>query len=281
MPTPEQYFEPVAATVVTGGSSGIGNSLIKAVKNVKPDGPVCNLSRTQPDDFPEAGDRHLATDLTSAESMQVSVDQLVAWLSGLPSGPVVLINNSGFGDYGALPSLDREKQLRMIDLNVRSVADLTLRLLPALLERGGAVVTVASTAAFQPTPYLATYGATKAFDLHWALALDEDLRGTGVRSLAVCPGPTRSNFFKAAGFAEPPVGDGGPAGGGMSSETVAWRTLRALARGKTLEVTGWRNKWIAFAGGLGPRVWTTRVGGAILRRMRLERHRADNGGNAR
>lgn len=274
MPTPEQYFAPAAATIVTGGSSGIGNSLIKAIKTVKPNGPICNLSRTQPADFPGRGDRHIPTDLAAESELEAAAEAVLGWLPELPPGPVVLINNSGLGDYGALPSRDRGKQLRMIDLNARAVADLTLRLLPALRERGGAVVTVASTAAFQPTPYLATYGATKAFALHWALALDEDLRGTGVRSLAVCPGPTRSNFFKAAGFARPPVGEDGAAGGGMSADAVAWRTLRALARGKTLEVTGLRNKCVAVAGRLAPKVWASRAGGAILRRMRLERHRA-------
>ncbi|MDP4694598.1 MAG: SDR family NAD(P)-dependent oxidoreductase, partial [Opitutales bacterium] len=111
----------------------------------------------------------------------------------------------GYGDYGRMPDLDIGKQLNMIDLNVRAVVDLTTRLLPQLLERGGAIVNIASTSAFQPTPFLATYGATKAFVLNWTLALNEDLRGTSVRALAICPGPTRSNFYKSAGFESPPM----------------------------------------------------------------------------
>lgn len=100
----------------------------------------------------------------------------------------------------------------MIDLNVRAVVDLSSRLLPVILPRGGTIVTIASTAAFQPTPFLATYGATKAFVRNWSLALNEDLRGIKVRTLTVCPGPTRSNFFKAAGFETLPMDQSAPAG---------------------------------------------------------------------
>ena len=92
----------------------------------------------------------------------------------------------------------------MIDLNVRAVVQLTGRLLPLLKARGGAIVNVASTAAFQPTPWMATYGATKAFVLNWSLALNQDLRGTGVRVLVVCPGTTETEFFKRAGRGEAP-----------------------------------------------------------------------------
>ena len=138
------------------------------------------------------------------------------------------------------------------------------------------LLNIASTAAFQPTPYLATYGATKAFVLNWTLALGEDLRGTKVRTLAVCPGPTRSNFFKAAGFAKPPMQEGANAGLDMTSEEVADLTLRALAKGRSLLVTGWKNKLIALFGSKLPIIVVTRVGGAILRKMRLEAHKGDS-----
>ena len=191
-------------------------------------------------------------------------------------GEVLLINNSGFGDYGRLQELNRTKQLQMIDLNVRAVVDLTAHLLPQMLERGGCVVNVASTASFQPTAYLATYGATKAFVLNWTLALGEDLRGTKVRTLAVCPGPTRSNFFKSAGFETPPMQEGVSLTPDMTSEQVADLTLQALAKGKSLLVTGWRNKLIAFFGSKFPIIVVTRVGAAILRKMRLETHQGNS-----
>ena len=145
-----------------------------------------------------------------------------------PTGGILLVNNSGFGLYGPFPEPAIGHQLEMVDLNVRAVLHLTGALLPALKARGGAIVTVASTAAFQPTPYLAAYGATKAFVLHWSLALNEELRGTGVRALAVCPGPRRPSSSGARAFEK---GDR-PRILGETSEQVALATLRALAAGQ-------------------------------------------------
>ena len=94
------------------------------------------------------------------------------------------------------------------------------------------------SAAFQPTPYLAAYGATKAFVLNWSLALNEELRGTGVRTLALCPGPTSTDFFQRAGLKEGAV----PTLFGETSEQVVRVTLKALGRGKSMVVSGWKNK---------------------------------------
>jgi short-subunit dehydrogenase len=213
--------------------------------------------------------------LTRPRELAASAEKLQSIIAESAPGEVLLFNNSGFGDYGCLHDLDAGKQLSMIDLNIRAMVDLTARLLPQMRERGGAVVNIASTAGFQPTPYLATYGATKAFVLNWTLALNEDLRDTKVRALAVCPGPTRSNFFRAAGFETPPMNQGANPGLDMTAGAVADLTLKALARGKSLLVTGWRNKLIALFGSKFPLVPVTRIGGAILRKMRLEKHKRD------
>jgi short-subunit dehydrogenase len=256
--------------IVTGGSSGIGCSLIKTINKLVPEVTICNLSRSKPEIFLGKHGAHLSVDLSDAGQIEGAIAGLKAIIAGAPPGELLLVNNSGFGDYGPMQEADIDKQLNMIDLNIRAVVDLTARLLPLMQERGGVVMNIASTAAFQPTPYLATYGATKAFVLNWSMALNEDLRGTKVRAMAVCPGPTRSNFFKRAGFETPPM----EAGGfnkmlDMTSDEVAERALRGLAKGKSLVVTGWKNKCIAFFGSKTPRVWVTRIGGAILRKMRL------------
>jgi short-subunit dehydrogenase len=276
MPTPSEYLKHTSVIIVTGGSSGIGCSIIKAIMKLAPTATVCNLSRSKPGDFFDERGIHLPTDLSDAAAVSAAVQRLNTIIAGAGKGEVLLFNNSGFGDYGRQHDLDRAKQLRMIDLNIGAVVDLTAGLLPQMLERGGCVVNVASTAAFQPTPYLATYGATKAFVLNWTLALGEDLRGTKVRTLAVCPGPTRSNFFKSAGFETPPMQEGTNLTPDMTSEQVADLTLRALARGQSLLVTGWRNKLIAFLGSKFPILAVTRIGGAILRKMRLEAHKGDS-----
>ena len=279
MPTPttnikySKYFTRFSVIIVTGGSSGIGCSIIKAILKIRPQVHVCNLSRSKPDFFLGENGTHLPVDLSDAQALGEAAQSLKARLTHAPKGEVLLVNNSGFGDYGRMPELDIDKQLNMIDLNIRAVVDLTARLLPTMLDRGGVVVNIASTAAFQPTPFLATYGATKSFVRNWSLALNEDLRGTKVRALAICPGPTRSNFFKAAGFKTPPMGRGANKGLDMTSDEVATRTLRAIAKGRSIHVTGWKNRCIAFIGSKLPIVAVIRVGGIILSKMRLEEHR--------
>ncbi|MFT4901599.1 MAG: short-subunit dehydrogenase [Lentimonas sp.] len=274
MPTPSEYLNHASVIIVTGGSSGIGCSIIKAIIKVGSRARLCNLSRTKPSVFLGENGLHIATDLSDADALQQAALTLQQVIAEAGPGQVLLFNNSGFGDYGRMPDLAVDKQLRMIDLNVRAVVDLTARLLPVMLERGGAIINVASTAAFQPTPFLATYGATKAFVLNWSLALNEDLRGSGVRVLAVCPGPTRSNFFRAAGFETPPMRNEGSGGLDMTADEVAELTLRSLARGRSLCVTGWKNKCIVFFGSTMPRRLVTRIGGTILRKLRLEQHKS-------
>jgi short-subunit dehydrogenase len=268
------YFKRFSVIIITGGSSGIGCSIIKAIQKVAPDITLCNLSRSKPEIFLGKNGQHYPVDLTDSTELSSTAQALLECIESAPAGEVLLFNNSGFGDYGRMPDLEINKQLSMIDLNVRAVVDLSARLLPVMLQRGGIIVNIASTAAFQPTPFLATYGATKAFVRNWSLALNEDLRGTKVRTLAVCPGPTRSNFFKAAGFATPPMKEGANKGLDMTSDEVAERTLRAIAQEKSLTVTGWINNCIAFFGSKMPIVAVTRIGGIILRKMRLEQHRA-------
>jgi len=154
----------------------------------------------------------------------------------------------------------------MIDVNVRAVVELTSRLLPILKARGGAIITVASTAAFQPTPYLATYGATKAFVLHWSLALNEELRGTGVRTMALCPGPTSTEFFKRAGLKEGAVSDSF----GQTCEEVVYAALEALAKGRPMVVSGWKNKVMSAVSSKLPKAFITRLSAKILGKYRLK-----------
>ncbi|MFM8441830.1 MAG: SDR family NAD(P)-dependent oxidoreductase, partial [Methylococcus sp.] len=110
-----------------------------------------------------------------------------------------LINNAGFGRFGEFTRHGAEDYAAMIRLNTLAPVELARLFLPDLLQQGrGAIINVASTAAFQPTPYLAVYGATKAFVLSFSEALAAECAGSGVQVLALCPGPTRTAFFDAA-----------------------------------------------------------------------------------
>lgn len=183
----------------------------------------------------------------------------------VPAGRVLLINNSGFGSYGYFPEPNLSHQLEMLDVNIRALVNLTGLLLPTLKARGGAIVNVASTAAFQPTAFMATYGASKAFVLHWSLALNQELRGSGVRTLAVCPGPTATQFFVRAGLAQGSVADSLS----MSCEDVVLESLTALGRGRSLVVTGWKNKVSALAGGMAPKRVAAWVAAKVVGRFRM------------
>lgn len=254
------------AVTVTGGSSGIGKSFIELMGKIRPDLAVFNLSRREPDiKGSKLKLRHIACDLSQPAQIEAAGAELEEFLNPrAPAGKILLINNSGFGSYGPFPEPNLAHQLAMIDVNVRGLVQLTARLLPALRTRGGAIMNIASTAAFQPTPGMATYGATKAFLLHWSLALNEELRGTGVRVLAVCPGPTATNFSKAAGLTLPPLPDSLC----ETSEQVVMASLRALAAGKSLVVSGTRNKLLAAFSAKVPKPLAARLAAKVIARHR-------------
>ncbi len=255
------------AVVITGGSSGIGEAFIASAGKLEPSLPICNLSRSKPrENLTPAPLFHLPCDLSQPAALaEAAAEVSRTCKKQARPGPILLINNSGFGGYGPFPHPNTDHHLTMIDVNVRACVHLTGLLLPMLRERGGVIVNVASTAAFQPTPYMAVYGATKSFLLNWSLALDEDLRGSGVRSLALCPGPTSTNFFRMAGFREPPM-----AGGGHTSEQVIEVLLRALENEKRIIVPGLQNKLTAMIASRLPKSLGTRLTALILKKMRLD-----------
>lgn len=112
----------------------------------------------------------------------------------------VLVNNAGFGTYGAFVGLDPGREHEQMMVNAVAVADLARAVLPGMLaRRRGGIITVASSIAFQPSPHQAVYGATKAFALAFSEALWAETRGTGVRILALCPGPVATGFFASLG----------------------------------------------------------------------------------
>lgn len=171
-----------------------------------------------------------------------------------------LINNAGVGAMGEFTSLGLERQLAMIDLNARAVVELTYRFLGPMRERKqGTIVNVASTAGFQPVPYMSTYAATKAFVLAFSEALWEENRDHGVHVMALCPGVTDTNFFAAAQTDRPPMRVA------ELPEDVVETALRGLARGKSHVVSGWTNLFMIEAERLVPRDLVTRVTGRVMK----------------
>lgn len=249
-----------SAVIITGGSSGIGRRFLSSIITLNQNVFICNLSRQKPEiASPNNRFRHFPCDLSKSENIQAVFPQICdALKENQADGPLLLINNSGFGSYGEFHQSDLSNQLNMIAVNVCASIHLTGLFLPLMLIRGGAVITVSSTAAFQPTPYMATYGATKSFLLNWTLALGEDLKGRGIQVLAVCPGPTETNFFKLAGS------DLGSKHR-QTPEEVVDLTWKALEAQKSFIVTGFINKLISCLVRFIPLSFLTKVSGIILR----------------
>jgi len=162
--------------------------------------------------------------------------------------PDVVVNNAGFGLYGAADKLDRAAQLAMIDLNVRALTDLSLAFVDALERRNGGILNVASIAAFLPGSGMAVYFATKAYVLSFSEALHHELAPRGVRVTALCPGPVPTEFQARAG-----VGDGiFPSLLTRSAERVASDGYRGLKDGRRVVVPGSTNKVAKVAARLTP-----------------------------
>ena len=175
----------------------------------------------------------------------------------------VLVNNAGFGTYGPLSEADAGREHDMVAVNVDALVRLTRAVLPGMLERGtGGILNVASTIAFQPAPYQATYGASKAFVLSFSQALWAETRGSGVTVTALCPGPTRTGFVDALGS---DVSHTAIYRHLAAPEPVVVAGLRALDRGRPVVVPGLRNRMMAYAGRFMPGWATALVGARLLR----------------
>ena len=171
-----------------------------------------------------------------------------------------LINNAGFGLWGKFVALDGPRQRSMIDLNCGTLVELCHAVLPAMIKRkSGAILNVASTAAFQPGPGMATYFATKAFVLSFSEALHEEVAKDGVRVTALCPGPTKTEFGEVAGFKS----SGGFDKMSAKSEDVVAMGLKALDKGRAVAIPGVANKVGAQAHRFIPRWLLRKVTAAI------------------
>ena len=172
----------------------------------------------------------------------------------------MLVNNAGFGSMGYFDKLELKRELEIIELNVEALVDLTYRfLLPMRERKQGTIINVASTAGFQPVPFMATYAASKAFVLTFSEALWEENKPFGVHVMALCPGVTETNFFEAAKMDRPPIRLA------QTAEEVVETAIRGLKRKKSAVISGWPNRLTVFAERLFPRSTVLKITGKVLR----------------
>ena len=255
----------MATALITGASSGLGEEFAR------------QLARENYDLVLTAR-REDRLKVVAAEAMRLgsSKVEVIASDLGAPDAAVklhqrvsalgieieCLINNAGFGTHGIFHKLPLERELEEINLNVTSLVALARLFIEGMVvRRRGTIINVASTAAFQPVPYMATYAATKAFVLSFSEAVANEVRASGVTVMALCPGPTRTEFQGTAGVEN----SGFPAFAYMDAKTVVEQALASAKRGKAVRINGIFNQVMAQSNRISPRSVVARIAGAMFK----------------
>jgi len=224
--------------VITGASSGMGREFVLQLDKSEIFDEIWVIARRK-DRLEElipqvrAKLRPLAMDLT----LQESYDAYNALLKETQPEIAVLVNGSGYGYFHPFTADPLEGQLKMIDLNDKALVAITYLSLPYMKE-GGRIYQIGSLSSFQPVPYIGLYGATKAFVLSFSRALNVELRGRGIRVMAVSPGWIKTEFFDTA------VKDDTITyyNKYFTSEEVVRLALKDMKRGKDVSVLGFNNQ---------------------------------------
>jgi short-subunit dehydrogenase len=254
---------PVA--VVTGASSGIGLEYAERLAERGNDLVIVARRKSRLDALAlQLRDDHgvgvdvVAADLTKPEDLR-SVEEKVAEESRLG----VLINCAGFGTVSRFVKMQIDRAEEEIALNITALVRLTRAAVPGMIYRGqGQIVNVSSMASFQPNPYLATYGATKAYVTSFTEALAEELKGTGVRFQALCPGPVRTEFGDVAGVSDSVF----PEFAYSTPDEVVAASMKALTAGSVVCVPRTSESALASIMDVLPRTWVRKISGGIYRR---------------
>jgi uncharacterized protein len=249
--------------VVTGASSGIGEALAAALASQGTH--VVLVARTVERlealraRLEASGGRAtvLAADLSAPGAAQAVFDEVQR--RELPVD--TLVNNAGFGFFGPFEAEGPSHLGEMLQVNVVALAELTRLFVPSLLARRGAVLNVASTVAFQPSPYMAAYGATKAFVLSLSEALWAEYRSQGLHVAAVCPGPVETPFIDAMGAG---VRSTAVFRTALTVDEVVRACLRALDSRSPTHVVGLKNWLLTQTTRFSPRALTARISAALL-----------------
>lgn len=257
-------------TVITGASAGIGVELARVFAR---DGHRLALVARREERL-----RALADEIAASSDRRpiVIVDDLAkpgaaarigAVLTEHGAEPQYMVNNSGFGLAGYARTRDRVEQLAMIDLNVRTLTELSLAFAESLARHKGGILNVGSVAGFLPGPGMAVYYASKAYVLSFSEALHSELAPRGITVSVLCPGPVPTEFGERAGI----KGDLAPRLLTRSARSVAEAGYRGLMRGQRVIVPGLGNRLVTLAIRAAPRDWLLRTLDRLQSRRRAAR----------
>jgi len=255
LPTPKDN----TTAVITGASSGIGAVIARELTRR---GHGVTLVARREDRLIALADElsgaHrvraevIAADLTDADSRA----ELPVQLQERGLTPDILVNNAGFTTMGPVHRAERAAELALVRTNVEAVVDLCTLFVPGMVTRHrGAVLNTASTAAFQPLPGQAGYGASKAFVLSYSRALGAELRGKGVTVTTLCPGPVETGFAEAAGMTDDEAGEALPKIMWLPAADVARAAVDGLDAGRAVVIPGAANRAAASLAHLAPKSW--------------------------
>ncbi|HTY19765.1 MAG TPA: SDR family oxidoreductase [Myxococcota bacterium] len=255
---------PRRLALVTGASAGIGRAFAERLAREAWDLIVVARRRERLDELAaRLADAHgrrvevLAADLTRPEGLR-AVEERIAKEPTLE----LVVNNAGFGTAGPFAGLDCDSEEEEIRLNVLALVRLTHAAVAAFGSRGhGSIVNVSSLAGFQPAPFNATYGATKAFVNSFTQAVSEELRGSGIKLQLLCPGFTRTEFQEVAGVPTDRI----PGFAWMTPEAVVEASIEALRRGELIVIPGRGNKVMGAVLRALPAAVARRAGALVLR----------------
>lgn len=256
----------IGLAVITGASSGLGWEMSKQLAArgydlllvARREERLSELA-AQIQSETRARAEVLKLDLTAKEER----GDLTALLGREQSRLGLVVNNAGFGALRPSVEIGTARSLEMIELNIGAVTELSLEAAKILAPKGsGGIINVASTAAFQPVPYLGVYSATKAYVLSFTEALAEELRATGVRVMALCPGYTRTEFQQVSGESIKSRSRRRM----MSAEECVRIGLRDFDAGRRVSVTGIGNKLQTLGSWICPRSLVVRVAAEMMKR---------------
>jgi uncharacterized protein len=251
--------------LITGASSGLGTEFAYALARSRYD-LVLTARREDRLIGVAANSRKLGANLVEMIPLDLSQRgapaEVFRQVGALGIHVDYLVNNAGFGTNGRFEQLPLARELEEIDLNIAALVAMTHAFLPAMVEaRGGTIINVASTAAFQALPYMSTYAATKAFVLSFTEGLAAELADTGVRVTALCPGPVKTEFQSVAHNERGRMPDFAY----LDAGTVVAQGIAAAASGRVVHIAGTLNFITAVSTRLLPRSVISRIARRIYR----------------